>query len=91
MLKTASILVIALAVSGQAMAGSVACPAPTLTEQANAQRRIAEAYLKGGEIAGQMQEAREQAIVSLCKEKQPKPTIRCRSRRIGNTVYTDCD
>ena len=93
MLKTAfaTILVIALPVSGQTMAGSVACPAPTLNEQTAADLRITEAYLKAGQVAGEMQEARERAIVSLCKEKQPKPTIKCQSRHIGNTVYTDCD
>ena len=53
----ATILAIALAVSGQAMAGGKATHAPTPEEEAAALQRITEAYLKGGEVAGIAQEA----------------------------------
>jgi hypothetical protein len=80
------IIAIALAVGGQAMAGGKATHAPSLEEQSAAQRRIAEAYLKGT-VAGMMQEAIEEARGLY----RYKPPVRCRSQRIGDTVYTDCD
>ena len=81
----ATTLAIALVVSGQAMAGGKATHAPTPQEETAALLRITEAYMKGGEVAGIRQEALER-VRGLYK-----PPVRCRSQRIGNTVYTDCD